>query len=341
METSARFARPEGVLVRSWRRCLNLAGISGDALRADYTAADRFIRDREFPLWAMMRLLTPPEFQPHAAAGSALATFTDDMCDRGAVAERQQRFDAWTALVRAALDTGDSSDPLLRAYLHSADEYGLPRSWADAYLDGSRIDLDFPGFAEEADYQRYIDTLTWPALMLFTGMTPHIVPDEEFASSCRLVADAVQRTDFLTDLAEDLRVGHLALPMSDLDRHGVARTDLEEGLDTPGVRALISATADTARGTLTAASRIIGEVAPAYRPLTRCLIGIHHLRLDKVSALGSALTRRPVRDNPVECLRLLVRSRRADHLPPRPGSHDSLGSLDDEPSRTADETSSV
>jgi phytoene synthase len=261
-----------------------------------------------------MRVVAPPEFQPHAVAGAAMLCFTDDICDRGPADGRTRRFEAWAAQVRAALDTGTSGHPLLRAYLHSAQACGLPRDWADSYLAGTRIDLDFPGFAAEADYQRYIDTLTWPGLMLSTGLTPHLVPDEDFAASCRLVADAAQRADLLTDLAEDLRDGRLALPMSDLDLYGVTRADLEEGRDTAGVRELVSATAASSRATLIEAGRIVGEVPSPYRPLVRSLLALYHHRLDNVSALGAGVTRRAVRDNPVECLRLLVRSRRESEL---------------------------
>ncbi|WP_369174335.1 phytoene/squalene synthase family protein [Streptomyces sp. R28] len=278
-------------------------------LRADYTAAERYLRRREFAMWGAVRLLTPPGFQPHAMAGATLLAFTDDICDRGAPQGRHQRFEVWAGHVRRALDSGSSSHPLLRAYLHSAQVCGLPRRWADTYIAGTRIDLRFPGFADEADYQRYVDTLTWPGLMLSTGLTPHLVSDEDFAASCRLVADGLQRVDFLTDLAEDLRGGRLTLPLADLDRHGVTRTALEEGRDTPGVRALVAVTASAARDSLLHAQRVVGEVPAEYRPVVRCLLGLYHHRLDRVTALGAAVLRRPVRDDPMECLRLLAQSR--------------------------------
>ncbi|MFJ1969129.1 phytoene/squalene synthase family protein [Streptomyces sp. NPDC087903] len=269
-------------------------------------------------MWGAVRLLTPPDFQPHALAGATMLAFTDDVCDRGAAGAREKRFEAWATRVQSALDTGVARHPLLRAYLHSAQVCGLPRSWADSYMAGTRIDLRFPGFDDETDYQRYIDTLTWPGLMLSTGLTPHLVSDDEFAASCRLVADGFQRVDFLTDLAEDLRGGRLTLPLSDLDRHGVTRADLEQAQDTPGVRALLAATASAARASLTAAQRVVGEVPGAYRPVVRCLLGLYQHRVDAVTALGAAVLRRPVRDDPRACLRLLVRSQRP--VLPRQGS---------------------
>ncbi|MBP0456973.1 squalene/phytoene synthase family protein [Streptomyces montanisoli] len=296
--------------MRSWRRCLDLAGVRPAGLRADYTTAARYLRRREPALYGVVRVQSPGGFLPHALTGASMLGFTDDVCDTGTPGERLRQLDAWTGHVTRALDTGDSHHPLLRAFVHSAEAAALPRKWFDSYLAGTRIDLEFPGFADEADYQHYIDTLTWPGIMLSTGLTPHLVPDDAFAASCRLVADACQRTDLLTDLTEDIAEGRLALPLTDLEQHGVSRSDLERGRPTRGVRALVLATADRARATLLEAGRVVGEVPVEFRPLVRVLLGLYHHRLDTIGAMGAEIVRRPVRDDPVECLRLVADSRR-------------------------------
>ena len=261
-------------------------------------------------MWGALRILVPPEGQPHVIAATALARYTDDLSDSGPVEGRAQRFDDWTAQVAKALDSGISGEWLIRAYLHSVDRLNLPRKWINLYMAGTRIDLDFPGFPQETDYQRYVDTVALPSFMLLAGPIPRVVPDQRFTSSARLMADGTQRTDFLIDLFEDLRDGRLTLPVSDLDRYGVSRADLRDGLDTPGVRALISATASWARASLVEGERILGDIAPGYRPLLRCLLGVFHKRLDDVDTRGTAIIRRPYRDEPLSCLRLMVRSRR-------------------------------
>lgn len=304
-----------GVFVWSWRRCLDAAGVRGDSARADYSAAVRDIQRRHFVGSALMRVLTPPEGQPHMFAAVALARYTDDLCDRGPVGERTQRFEEWADQVGTALDTGSSEHRLIRAYLHSAGQLNLSRRWIDSYMAGTRVDLEFPGFAQETDFQRYIDTVSLPSLMLVVGVVPRLIPEQCFASSARLFVDGAQRTDNLTDLFGDLRAGRLYLPVSDLDRHGVTRADLRQGRDTPEVRALLSATASSARASLMESERILGEVAPEYRPLFRCLIGGDHKRLDDVETRGVAVIRRPYHDGPVAGMRLVVRSRRMGASP--------------------------
>jgi phytoene synthase len=297
--------------VRSWRGCLTVTGVRDHQVRADYSAASRYLQRRELVGWGVLRVLLPPESQPHVVAATALACHTDDLCDRGPVADRAQRFDEWTAHVGTALTTGRSQHPLVRAYLHSADQLNLSRSWIDSYMTGTRVDLEVSGFAQEADYQRYIDTVALPAFMFATQAVPRLVPEQCFIASARAVTDGTQRTDFLTDMFEDLRDGRLTLPVCDLDRYGVTRGDLKSGLDTPAVRALISATARAARASLVEGERILAEIAPAYRPFFRCMAGVMHKRLDDVGTRGVAVICRPYHDEPVAGLRMVVSSRRA------------------------------
>ncbi|WP_433623655.1 squalene/phytoene synthase family protein [Nocardia sp. CA-120079] len=297
--------------VRTWRRCLDAAGVRGDIARADYSAAERYVRRRNFVNWVPARVLAPPESQPHMAAAGALMRYTDDLCDTGPAAGRAQRFEEWVDHVGTALETGSSGLPLVRAYVHSVGLLDLSREWIDTYMAGTRVDLDFPGFAQEADYRRYVDTVVLPSSMVFFGsLMPRRVLEQSFTSTVRLISDASQRVDDLTDLFEDLRGGRLRLPVSDLDRHGVTRADLEQGRDTPGVRALLSATASSARASLVESERILGEIPPDYRPLIRFIIGLFHKRLDDVEARGAAVIRRPYNDGKMAGLGLIVRSRR-------------------------------
>ncbi|WP_307128590.1 squalene/phytoene synthase family protein [Streptomyces sp. B1I3] len=278
----------------------------------------RFLMRTDLTAYGAVRVLSPAEFQPHLLAGFAFASFTDDVCDQGGSAqERSRRFDLWTTQVRAGLETGRAEHPLLRAFLHTSGVCSLPRRWIDSYLTGTRIDLDFPGFTNEADYQSYIDQLTWPFVMLTTGLVQPDGEKERFAESCRLFADGCQRTDFLADLAEDLRGGRLYLPVDDLRRHGVTRCDLEHGRDTPEVRALIAETAEAAHATLREAGRIVDEIADSHRPLMRCVLRLHHHRLDTITALGTVVTRRPPRVDPMACLRVLAQERPANVSAPR------------------------
>ncbi|GKQ38485.1 hypothetical protein ALMP_50160 [Streptomyces sp. A012304] len=262
-------------------------------------------------MWAPARLLAPAEDLPFGLACAALHVLSDDICDTGSAPERRRRFEAWCGELRSAVETGSSRHPVVRAYLHTSGVRGLSHRWLHSYLDGALADVDFAGFADEAAYQRYVETLTWPGMMLTVGLTPRLVSEDVFASSWRWVADTVQRTDILMDLSRDMREGRLYLPVSDLEHFGVRPSDLAAGRDTPGVRSLIAASAQRGLTSLGSARRVVDEVAPSYRPVTRFVLDLCQHRLQMVLAAGAAVTRRPVRDEPLTCLRLLARARRA------------------------------
>ncbi|AZQ74338.1 hypothetical protein EKH77_26795 [Streptomyces luteoverticillatus] len=195
------------------------------------------------------------------------------------------------------------------AYLHTAQTCGLSPQWALDQLEGMHIDIGFTGFTTEADYQAYVDAVTWPGAMITSGLIPHQVPDHDFAQTCRVLSDGIQRTDNLFDMADDLREGRMTLPTADLDRHGVTRRELALGVDTPGLRALLTAHVRTAREALERASRMFDEVPPEFAPSVRCLIGLYHHRLNQVVDRGVTIARTPVRDDPLTCLRLLASAR--------------------------------
>ncbi|MGW0658913.1 squalene/phytoene synthase family protein [Streptodolium elevatio] len=177
---------------------------------------------------------------------------------------RVRRLDDWTERARSAMGGGTADHPLMRAYLNSCETRGLPWRWVEDYLTGARVDLDFSEFATEADYQRYIDQLSWPFAMATAGLVHPGGGGDQWAEGCRWLADGCQRSDFLMDLAEDMRGGRLYLPLDALARHGVSRADLAEGRDTPGVRALLAEVVGQARTALGAADGFVTGAPEAH-----------------------------------------------------------------------------
>ncbi|WP_369275830.1 squalene/phytoene synthase family protein [Streptomyces sp. R11] len=242
-----------------------------------------------------MRLLFPPELQPHVLTACAFVGHTDDLCDNGPVHGRADALYQWADQTRDALETGRSRQPLLAAYICTLQARQMPHTWTHTFLQGIVHDLSFHGFPTETDYQAYVDRITWPALMTTVGLLHPGGPAEETSAYWRRFADACQRLDFLADLAEDLRAGKLCLPQEDLDRHDVTRADLELGRDSPQLRALIAHTCTRARASLTDASTVLFRISsPIHHPLLHTLLELQRHRLDAIERRGSSLPRRPV-----------------------------------------------
>lgn len=294
----------------SWGRRLTAAGVRDRSLRADYSSAARVFARRILAHYAAVRLLVAPELHPHVVAAYAFLARTDDLADQGPLHERLPRWHAWADRVTAGLRSGDADDPVLRAFLHTVAVRRLPHHWVHTYLAATTEELHFTGHATEADFQRYVDHLALPALMLMEDLQHEGGGDEVFRARCRSLAEGLQRLDFLTDLTDDLGEGRLYLPQEDLDRLGVTRADLEQGQDTAAVRELVARTCRRTRTSLTDARALVESSAPGFRPFQRALLDLAEHQLSRVESTGSSVTRRTVGYGVRVPLAVLLRERR-------------------------------
>ncbi|MET9610738.1 squalene/phytoene synthase family protein [Streptomyces sp. NPDC006512] len=292
-----------------WHTTLTEAGITGPRLRADYTRAARRVMRREPAPYLALRLLAAPPLVPQLAAGLAFMNLVDDVAENGTPARRAAALAALTERTGAALASGESPDPLLRAYAHAVRSRGLPAGWVTRFLRGAATaEATFDGFATEGEFQEYLDAYAWPGVVVFTGLQYQGGPDERQAAGWRRFVDAAQRVDFLADLAGDLADGRLCIPRDRLAEHGVTRADLEAGRDTPAVRGLLAAECLRARTALGAAADITGLAAPGLRPVVATMTELMGHQLAAVERAGARALRKDVGYGLVAPLRTLGRA---------------------------------
>ncbi|RSS53628.1 phytoene/squalene synthetase [Streptomyces sp. WAC07061] len=279
----------------SWRSTLTQAGITDPRLRADHTHAARRVLRREPAPYLTLRLLAAPPLVPWLSTGLAFMNLVDDVAETGTPAVRAAGLAALAGRVESALATGDSPDPLLRAYAHAVRGRGLPDHWITRFLDGAATaEAAFDGFAAEEDFQAYLDAYAWPGIMVFTGLQYQGGPDPAQAAGWRAFVDAAQRVDFLADLAGDLAEGRLCIPRSRLAEHSVTRADLEQARETPEVRALLAAECARARTALAAAGGVLDLTEPGLRPVVAAMTELMGHQLAAVEKAGTGALRKDV-----------------------------------------------
>ncbi|MEU2855986.1 squalene/phytoene synthase family protein [Streptomyces syringium] len=274
-----------------WARTLTAAGIHDPILRADYTKQRKLVSGYRRHAYVAVRLLLPPALVPHVIAATAFMHHTDTLADRSSAGTRNNdRFLDWEKESRDGLISGRSNHPLLRPLLHTVSVHPGLREHVESFLAGAPLDRDFSGFADEAAYQQYVDAYSLPAFMLVTS--PILVPDadrEKSRALCRSYIDGSQRLDFVNDLAEDLGDGRLTIPTETLAEYNVSRSDLEQGRETTGTRALLRALLSHSRRDLLA-SRALSDLAPpAHRAFVRAFLALEVLTNDAALAKGSAV----------------------------------------------------
>ncbi len=291
----------------AWNQALDAAGVHGTGSRHDYTAQRALVARFRRTSYLAARLLLPRAVLPHVIAMTAFMHHGDNLLDSGPQQGRAAAWARWEKQVREGLATGRSEDPLIRAVLHTAAAVPRLPGYIEAYLATATAELEFTGFATEADYARYVDAYSLPAFMLVAGV---IAPEDdpaEYRAACRTFIDASQRLDFVNDLSEDLREGRFALPARTLERFSVTREDLAQARDLPQVRALLSHLLGEARAVLESARALVDVTPPAHRPLVRALIDVERLTADAAEAKGAGLLRSSASPPAFGALRVLAR----------------------------------
>lgn len=187
----------------------------------------------------------------------------------------------WVYFARAPLPP--PHDPILLAWHDTRIRYNLPATLVDELLAGVAMDLTIKRYATFADLWLYcyrVASVVGLLTMGIIGAAPGAVP---YAIKLGV---ALQMTNILRDVGEDVRRGRVYLPQEDLERFGLTDEDILAGVHDERFQALIQFEIERTRRLyaeswpgivlLPADSRLaIGAAAHVYRGI-----------LDKVVANG-------------------------------------------------------
>lgn len=206
-----------------------------------YTACEQITRTEAKNFYYGIRLL-PPEKRSALCALYALARRVDDIGDeQGEPAAKTEAL----ALLRKELDkvaggTG-TDDPVLFAVADAARRYPVPMGAFGELIDGVQADIDgiaYGDFDELTHYCRCVAGAVGRLCLSIFGAGA----DPSAALYADQLGIALQQTNILRDIREDLLNGRVYLPRTELTHYGV-RLELDAGgaLDDPngGLAALI------------------------------------------------------------------------------------------------------
>lgn len=218
----------------------------------------------------------------------AFCRAADDISDEpGAPEEKAVAF----ARFRAALDEAcagrprKGGDPLFVALADVVGRYGVAKGDLEAVVDGTQQDLDrtrYETFDELAGYLDRVAGAVGRITIRIAGLDPGRL--RRYAESGGI---AVQMTNIVRDVREDLERGRIYLPLEDLRRFGVEEADLgAKGPPKGAVRDLLAFEVARAREHY-ARCRAGASQAERRRlvPL-EAIMRIYERLLDRIEALG-------------------------------------------------------
>ncbi len=165
----------------------------------------------------------------------------DDARDRLEAAEKLQ-------VARDALDLAYSRQVApagLLAFRRTIQSRGIPKELFDSLLDGMEMDLDITRYASFAELDQYCYRVAGVVGLMMTYVFGY--RSECCFPNALALGTAMQLTNILRDVAEDLRMGRIYLPQDELADSGISETQLLEGRVDDNFRDLMRFQIDRAR----------------------------------------------------------------------------------------------
>jgi 15-cis-phytoene synthase len=139
--------------------------------------------------------------------------------------------------VGAAYDRGRSANPVLSAFVDTATRYSIPVRHAMRFLDSMEMDIEGRQYSTMEELREYTYGCASVVGILVTYVLGY--RDERAFEYAVELGHAMQMTNFLRDIGEDIEKGRVYLPASDRDEFGVTIEDIERKHMTEAMRKLL------------------------------------------------------------------------------------------------------
>ncbi len=175
----------------------------------------------------------------------AYCRLCDDIADGDLpIDEKYRGFAEVRRNLQSSTTTGEDAQMYL-ALRHAAETFGIPYSYLDEILQGVEMDMvktRFADFDELREYCYKVASVVGLVCIRIFGYTDENA--EEYAVDMGL---ALQLTNILRDVKEDIERCRVYIPQDEMRRFGYTEAELERGAMTDGFRALMAHQAQRAQ----------------------------------------------------------------------------------------------
>jgi phytoene synthase len=188
-------------------------------------------------------------------------------------------------------DISTTTDPVLVAVADSARRFPVPMGAFDELVDGVEMDVSGREYDTFDDLVGYCRCVAGSVGRLCLGVFGSR-PDAQASEYADALGIALQQTNILRDIREDLINGRIYLPQRELDQYGVRLELNEQGAlaDKEGnLAALIEFTANRARGWYAQGLHLMPLLDRRSAACTGAMSGIYRRLLDRIAQEPSAV----------------------------------------------------
>ncbi len=170
----------------------------------------------------------PPDLARSAHAVYWFCRYTDDLADECQTPEQGRRdIENWAELLDDSYRSGASSHPVLGAFLDTVRRHEIPIEYAHELIEGMRMDLTktrFEDFAELRLFCYRVASVVGLMMCWVIGFENKQDRDRALPHAVDL-GIAMQLTNILRDIGEDLQRGRIYLPLRELADFGYSERD--------------------------------------------------------------------------------------------------------------------
>lgn len=206
----------------------------GSELDAAYAWCRDFAKGRE-ENFTVISWMLPADIRRHFASLYSFCRMTDDLGDE-AEGERLAQLDEWEQRLRACL-AGERTEPLFIALGATIDRFDMPAEPFLRLIEANRMDQRMTRFATYASLLHYCSFSATPVGQMVLYVLGYRDGARQELSDATCIA--LQLANFWQDITVDLGKGRVYLPQEDLQRFGVAESELSSGRASAEFRALM------------------------------------------------------------------------------------------------------
>jgi len=145
-----------------------------------------------------------------------------------------------------AYRTGESEHPIIHPFISVAREYGIPKKYPLALLDGVQMDLERNRYTTFDELYLFAYRVAGVVGVMMTYVLGY--KDPVAFKYAEKLGVAMQLTNILRDVEEDAERNRIYLPLDELERFGVSEEEILSGKMTPAVHELMRFQVERAHG---------------------------------------------------------------------------------------------
>lgn len=187
----------------------------------------------------------------------------------------------WRSQLLDGLDGKCPEHAVMRAFVDTVIKCGIDVEEALAFLDAMEMDVTTGQYETYADLQKYMNgSASAVGVMMLSIMERTMDPHQ--IEAARKLGEAMQMTNFLRDIGEDLSRNRVYIPVDDLNQFGLSDRDLRDGVVDERFIELMRFEIARTRELYTAADEGIAKLGKYSRPAVQLARVLYSQILDVI-----------------------------------------------------------